>query len=65
MNLNLLKYYINEHQDSVEALSIALDIHYNTLSLKLNGKSEFTQKEIKIIADRYKLSADQVVKVFL
>lgn len=65
MNLNLLKYYINEHQDSVEALSLALNIHYNTLSLKLNGKREFTQNEIKIIADRYSLTAEQIVKVFL
>lgn len=65
MNLNLLKYYINERKDSVEALSVALNIHYNTLSLKLNGKREFTQSEIKVIAERYKLSSDEIVRVFL
>lgn len=64
MNLNLLKFYMNENQDTIEALSKVLDIHYNTMSLKLNGKREFTQAEIKVIAERYQLTADQVVKVF-
>ena len=64
MDLNLLKYYINEHQDTMLELSNVLGIHYNTLSLKLNGKREFTQSEIKAISERYQLTAVEIVKVF-
>lgn len=64
MNCNLLKFYMAENNDTMEALSKVLDIHYNTLSLKLSGKREFTQQEIKIISERYNLTAEEVVKVF-
>lgn len=64
MNCNLLKYYMRENNDTMEALAEALGIHYNTLSLKLNGKREFTQAEIKIISVRYTLTPVEVVKVF-
>lgn len=64
MNCNLLKFYMRENKDTMEALAEVLGIHYNTLSLKLNGKREFTQAEIKIISVRYLLTAEEVVKVF-
>ena len=64
MNCNLLKYYLRENKDTMEALAEDLRIHYNTLSLKLNGKREFTQAEIKAIGERYHLTADQMVEVF-
>lgn len=64
MNCNLLKYYMRENNDTMEALAEDMMIHYNTLSLKLNGKREFTQQEIALISKRYNLTADEIVKIF-
>ena len=64
MNLNLLKYHMLENDDTIESLAEDLKLHYNTVSLKLNGKREFTQQEISLISKRYNLSADEVVKIF-
>lgn len=64
MNLNLLKYHMLENNDTIESLAEDLKLHYNTVSLKLNGKREFTQQEIALISKRYNLTADEVVKIF-
>ena len=64
MNLNLLKYHIKENHDTISTLALALNIHYITLTLKLNGKREFTQQEIALISKRYNLNAEEVVKIF-
>ena len=64
MNCNLLKYYMRENNDTIESLAEDLKLHYNTVSLKLNGKREFTQQEIALISNRYNLNAEEVVKIF-
>lgn len=64
MNCNLLKYYVRENHDTMEELAEAMKLHYNTVSLKLNGKREFTQQEISFISKRYNLTAEEVVKIF-
>lgn len=64
MDLNLLKYYIKKNDDSLVNLAEALNIKYNTLSMKLLGKYEFKQSEIQIIAKRYQLTADEITKIF-
>ena len=64
MNCNLLKYYMRENNDTIESLAEDLKLHYNTVSLKLNGKREFTQQEIALISKRYNLNAEKVVKIF-
>ena len=64
MNCNLLKYYMRENNDAIESLAEDLKLHYNTVSLKLNGKREFTQQEIALISKRYNLNAEEVVKIF-
>ena len=64
MNLNLLKYHMLENNDTIESLAEDMKLHYNTVSLKLKGKREFTQQEIALISKRYKLTADEVVKIF-
>lgn len=53
-----------ENGDTMEKLAEALSIHYNTLSIKLSGKREFTQSEIKVITNRYCLCPDEVIKIF-
>lgn len=64
MNCNLLKYYIKENHDTVSLLALALNIHYVTLTLKLNGKREFNKREIEIITKRYNFDAEQTMNVF-
>lgn len=64
MNCNLLKYYMKENHDTVSTLALALDIHYVTLTLKLNGKREFNKHEIEFISKRYNFDADLTMKVF-
>lgn len=64
MNCNLLKYYMRENHDNMETLAEDMKLHYNTVSLKLNGKREFTQQEIAFISKRYNLTAEEVVKIF-
>ena len=64
MNLNLLKYYIKENHDTVSTLALALNIHYITLTLKLNGKREFNKHEIEVISKRYKFDAELTMKIF-
>ena len=64
MNCNLLKFYIKENHDTVSTLALALSIHYVTLTLKLNGKREFSKHEIEVISKRYNFDAEQMMKVF-
>lgn len=62
---HLLRYYINKNGDTVEVLANVLGIGRGALSSKINNRSEFKQSEIKIIAKRYKLSAELCVRLFL
>ena len=64
MNLNLLKYYMRENNDTVSTLALALNIHYVTLTLKLNSKREFNKREIEVISKRYNFDAEQTMKIF-
>lgn len=65
MDKNLLFYYLKSNGDTVDDLANGIGIHPQTLRKKMNGHSEFSASEIKAIADRYKLTADEVVRVFL
>ena len=64
MNLNLLKYYMKENHDTVSTLALALGIHYVTLTLKLNGKRDFSKHEIEFISKRYNFDAELTMKIF-
>ena len=64
MNCNLLKYYIKENHDTISTLALALDIHYITLTLKLNGKRDFNKHEIEVISKRYNFDAELTMKIF-
>lgn len=64
MNLNLLKYYMHENNDTVSTLALALNIHYVTLTMKLNGKRDFNKHEIEFISKRYNFDAELTMKVF-
>lgn len=66
MNKGKLKSKMLDYGDSAETLAKFLDIHRSCLSAKMNQYrgASFTQKEIKMIIDRYSLSADEAYEIF-
>jgi len=66
MNVNKLKAVMILHGDTGTSLSEYLGISQATFSLKINGKrnSEFTQKEIQAIKDKYNLTPEEVDSIF-
>lgn len=55
---------MRENHDTVSTLALALDVHYVTLTLKLNGKRDFNKHEIEFISKRYNFDAELMMKVF-
>lgn len=64
LNRTLLESQMVLHGDNQKKLAKAMGVTDNTLMWKLQGKYDFKQKEIKFIADRYKLSVKQVSEIF-
>lgn len=67
MNTRLLKskMILYSDEDFVTAISKLLNITRQTASSKLNGESDFTQSEIKIISNHYHLSAEDIKNIFV
>ena len=63
-NMRNLSNTVKEFGDTQGELAKILGISETTLSLKINGKAEFKQTEIRIIADRYSLTADDIKELF-
>lgn len=66
-DVNLLKYIMRQHGDTIDTLAKVLSLHPRTLRGKLNATStprEFTQMEIAIICARYNLNGDDLMRVF-
>lgn len=65
MNKNRLKSLIVLYDGTQKNLAQAIGISQSRLNAKINEKNaEFTQKEIKMIADRYGLSASDISEIF-
>lgn len=65
MNNTELKIEMMRHGDNGEDLAKVLNITRQTLSRKMNDpESDFTQKEIRLMIDRYGLSGDRVKEIF-
>ena len=70
MNELLLKVHMRNYGDTSESLAKALNIHPHTLYMKMRDgvdserRQQFNQREIRFIVERYKLNADDVVKIF-
>jgi hypothetical protein len=64
LNRKLLELEMFQYGDNQASLSKAMNVAPNTLMWKLQGKYDFKQKEIKFIADRYKLDIRQVSEIF-
>lgn len=61
----LLKSIMILKNDTVSALSEAIGTKRQALSSKINNKREFKQNEIALIATRYNLTGEQIIKIFL
>lgn len=46
-------------------LAELLGITYQSVSIKINGKKDFTQSEMQKIASMYKLTPEQVYEIFI
>lgn len=65
MNEYFLLGHMKKYGDTRVTLAEILGIHPHTLYMKMQGeKQEFTQSEIRAISARYKLSADEISKIF-
>lgn len=64
MQKNELRSFMAKYGDNNQTLAEALGITSPALSVKLNGKSAFSTKHIKIIIDRYDLSGEDVTRIF-
>lgn len=64
MDKALLESKMKLFGDTGGSLAEYLGITRSTFSSKINGKSDFTQKEITLIKQRYDLSADEVDGIF-
>lgn len=64
MSKNELKAVMIRYGDRQEDLAAAIDMTPGTLSDKINGKTQFKQDEIAAIALRYKLTAEDIQRIF-
>lgn len=67
MNTRLLKskMILYSDEDFISAISKLLNITRQTASAKMNGESDFTQTEIRIISKYYHLSAEDIKNIFV
>ena len=65
MNATELKVEMIRHNDNDSTLAEFLGITRPSVSLKKSNKIPFRTEEIKMIANRYNLSPERVVEIFL
>lgn len=63
-NINLLKSKMVLKGETQIELAEELGITRPALNVKMNGKSDFKQSEINIIAKRYELSDEELIEIF-
>ena len=59
-----LRKVLSRYGQSQNDLAELLGITYQSVSIKVNGKKDFTQSEIYTIIVMYKLTADEVMDIF-
>ena len=64
MNTKMLKSRMVLASETLAELSAVVGVTPGTLSNKINGKAEFTQREIAAIAQHYSLNAEQIKDIF-
>lgn len=64
MNKALLKSYMALHGDVAYKLAKEWGMSKSNISDKMNGKRDFSLKEMRLFKDRYNLSSDEFVAIF-
>ena len=64
VNKNELKALMARYGDRQEDLAVAIGMTPQTFSVKINGGGDFSRTEIEAIALRYKLSAEDIQRIF-
>lgn len=64
MDKNELRAEMTRYGDRLEDLAVYLGITVPSLCNKINGKKDFWRAEIDRIAIRYKLTADDIQRIF-
>lgn len=64
MNSLEMKVVMKRNQDTQEKLAEALDLPVSGVNARINGSIEFRSGEMKLIKERYNLSAEDVVSIF-
>jgi len=64
MNTNLLKAHMALRGDTLNMLAEALGITRQALHNKMRGRSQFKQREIRVICERYNLKPDDMITLF-
>lgn len=64
MQKNELRSIMIKYGDNSRTLAQALKISGPCFSAKLNGKRPFKTQELLFMAQRYKLSADDLLRIF-
>lgn len=58
MSILKFKGYCAEHGIKQKEIAELLDIDLSNVNEKLNGKQQFTVSQIRLLCDRYNISAD-------
>ena len=64
MNSNLLKSVMVLHEDNIKTLSEKLNVSRQTLSLKIDGISDFKLSEVRKICLIYELTEKEMLQIF-
>ena len=64
MNSLEMKVVMKRNQDTQEKLAEALDLPVSGVNARINGSIDFRSGEMKLIKERYNLSAEDVVTIF-
>ena len=64
MNIQKLKGKLAECDITISAMADMLGISYTAMHNKMHGRSQFTQGEMRTIAERLKLTNDEIMNIF-
>lgn len=64
MNSLEMKVVMKRNQDTQEKLAEALALPVSGVNARINGSIDFRSGEMKLIKERYNLSAEDVVNIF-
>lgn len=67
MNINILRYKmaVSGTPNFVGELAKVLNVSRQAASNRVNGKTRFSSDDIRILRDRYNLTPEEVVEIFI